>query len=247
MSIWMTMLVVLAASVSVDAQAPAPFESNQCVVCHLHLVQTRSTLTHTDEWVTSRHALYRVGCERCHGGDATAIVRDAAHRGVAPSRDPASAVYWAELPRTCGGCHRAETNAFASSVHDAFVQQGNAMAPTCTTCHTSMTADVPSAIELQRRCSRCHPSDRDDRAARGRRACEDIGALRRRLSLTKVEVAAVRDDQRRQALQAAWRDADASLRGSIAAIHRFDQTRIDERLADAKVQVDKLVSALSAR
>ena len=240
-------LFVLIMSASAFAQVPAPFESNQCVVCHLHLVQTRSVLTHTDEWITSRHALYRIGCEKCHGGDAKAATRDEAHRGVMPSRDRGSSVYWMELPKTCGGCHQVEASAFALSFHGSLLQQGSATAPTCTTCHTSMTADVPSGIELQERCSRCHSNDHDDRAVRGRRACEDIAALRKRLSVAKVEVAGVLDSGRRQMLDTAWRDANVAVRSCIAAIHRFDQSRVDERLADAKAQVDRLVRALPAR
>jgi len=67
------------------SQIEGPASRNECATCHLRLAWTQSEVTHVDQWVTSRHALYRIGCERCHRGDARTSDWTVAHRGVAKS------------------------------------------------------------------------------------------------------------------------------------------------------------------
>ncbi|HEY6894621.1 MAG TPA: hypothetical protein VI258_10670, partial [Rhodanobacteraceae bacterium] len=68
-----------AAGAVVSPQLPDRVAGNQCAICHIRLVWTRSATTHVDEWVTSKHATYGVGCEQCHGGDPAATSGAAAH------------------------------------------------------------------------------------------------------------------------------------------------------------------------
>jgi hypothetical protein len=145
MTMWMSVLtILLPITLGIGMQVPTAVPANRCAACHLRLVWTRSAITHVDQWVTSRHALYRVGCERCHGGDATTSDQAAAHRGIANSAGTSSAVHRMALPATCGRCHPSEAKAFARSAHRELLSRGDATAPTCTSCHSSMAADVPS-------------------------------------------------------------------------------------------------------
>src|SRR5581483_3009795 len=236
---------VIVAAVAGRPQLPAAVRANQCAECHLQVVWTRSELTHTDEWVTSKHARYGVGCDKCHGGDAATTDRTAAHRGVTAAGDPSSPVHWMQLPATCGGCHAAEGNAFARSIHSELLRQGDAMVPTCTTCHSSMSADVPSALDVERRCASCHPPDRDDRARRARRDLDEIAGLQKLLRRARLEVAAIADARRQQELAAERDELDVAIRATVAATHGFDRSRVDARLGEARAVAEHLARAFA--
>ncbi|HZT75310.1 MAG TPA: multiheme c-type cytochrome [Vicinamibacterales bacterium] len=240
-------LASAAASPHIAAQLPRAVASNQCAVCHVRLVTTTSAITHTDEWLTSTHARHGVGCEKCHGGDATRADAASAHVGVVRSDNPASPVHWMALPSTCGGCHPSELNAFALSTHDEMLREGDAMAPTCTSCHTSMAADIPSAADLERRCLQCHDRPGDDRARRARRSMDEVSGQWKTLWIARLAIAGVADERQRAALMVEWNAADGAVRAVVSAIHAFDARRVDDRLGDARARVHRLADALHIR
>jgi hypothetical protein len=240
------LLILLPITLRTGLQTPTAASTNPCAACHLRLVWTRSAITHVDQWVTSRHALYRVGCEKCHGGDATTSDQAVAHRGVTNSADRSSAVHRTALPATCGRCHRSEARAFAQSAHQGLLSRGDATVPTCTSCHSSMAADVPSPAALENQCLHCH-DNRQDRARVARRELEDVTRLRRTLRKAKLDIAAVMDPGRRTSLTAQWTDADKSIRSVVAGMHAFDQRQVEERLSDSNAQTERLVAGLAKR
>jgi hypothetical protein len=189
MTMGMFVLVALSSLMaSSGSQAPPAAYANPCAVCHLRLVWASSSLHHVDEWVTSRHAWYRVGCEHCHGGYATTDAA-VAHRGVRNSADPSSAVHRTALPATCGRCHAAEAKAFARGAHRALLLHGNGAAPTSTSCHSSMAANVPSPAVMERECLGCHHHEPQKRAAIARRQLNDLSRIQTAL---RQELRAVR-------------------------------------------------------
>ena len=240
------LIVVLPIIAGAGSQAPPTALANPCAACHLRLAWTQSALTHVDQWVTSRHAFYRVGCEKCHGGNATTSDEAAAHRGVVKSADPSSAVHRVALPATCGRCHRSEASAFARSTHQQLLSRGDAMAPTCTSCHSSMAADVPSPADLERQCLQCHRDD-PDRAGAAKRELEVLTRLRTTLNRAKLEIAGVTKPDRQTSLTTRWAEADASLREVAASTHAFDQRRVEEQLSVLKAQTERLVAELAKR
>jgi hypothetical protein len=245
MTMWIFALVVLLPiTLNTGLQATTAASANRCAACHLRLVWTRSAITHVDQWVTSRHALYRVGCEKCHGGDATTSDHAAAHRGVTSSAGRSSAVHRTALPATCGRCHTSEATAFARSAHQALLSQGDSTVPTCTSCHSSMAADVPSPAALESQCLQCH-EDRQDRARVASRQLEDVTRLQRTLRRAKFDIAAVKDLDRRTSLTTQWTDVDRAIRGVVAGIHAFDQPQVEERLSDSHARTDRLVAEIA--
>ncbi len=63
----------------------------------------------------------------------------------------------------CGKCHASASSAFVESIHGKLVQQGNEVAPKCTTCHGShdvqRRSDVTAPINIRnipRLCGKCH-------------------------------------------------------------------------------------------
>ena len=239
------LMVLLPIALGIGSQDPQPASANRCASCHLHLAWTRSALTHVDQWVTSRHAFYRVGCEKCHGGDAAASDQAAAHRGVTSSVNPSSAVHRTALPATCGRCHPSEVKAFAQSAHQELLSQGGARAPTCTSCHSSMASDVPSPAALERQCLQCHRDDREARAGAAKRELEVLTRLRTTLRRAKLEIAVITKPDRRTSLATRWAEADMSIRVAAASIHEFDQRRVEERLSVSNAQIDRLVAELA--
>jgi nitrate/TMAO reductase-like tetraheme cytochrome c subunit len=133
----------------------AGWESNQCVACH-QVEQLPISLGHSmSEWQASSHARSGVGCEKCHGGNASIADPRTAHDGVLPSSDPKSTVSPHNLAATCGACHERQYDAYKDTVHAKQVE-GDGDAATCLTCHGSMATSYPSPRELKSRCSVCH-------------------------------------------------------------------------------------------
>jgi hypothetical protein len=129
--------------------------AGQCAACHARLPGGSSAGHGFAAWRGSPHAAAGVGCEACHGGDASASDREAAHRGIRRSSDRTSPVYFTQVPVTCGRCHAAELAYFRSSVHFARLTS-DGRGPNCVTCHGSMATSLLSPEQMLRTCTACH-------------------------------------------------------------------------------------------
>ena len=158
---------VLSIGLSVAAQA-GPLTSG-CERCHLGL-HGGSSEPHVTEWTVSEHAARRVGCVRCHDGDTASDEPLEAHRFVLSARVRTSPIHRMQLPATCGQCHPREATQFTASRHGALLASGVAGAPSCATCHGSMSARIPSPVTLQATCAACHLGPGGTRALSLRRA-----------------------------------------------------------------------------
>ena len=152
--------VILAGAIILMSAGTASQAANQCIVCHQSTEtlqalpeQSRDSFLH---WYGSIHGEKGVTCDSCHGGDPTEKSKVSAHTGIAKPSDPASKVYYKNLPDTCGACHQPIANAFKESVHYQLLK-ADQLAPTCTTCH-GFYMDIqqvrPTAIIM--RCQFCH-------------------------------------------------------------------------------------------
>lgn len=148
-------LAALAVSSSPALAEQAAARTSQCVECH-QIEHLPLTLGHSmDDWRGSAHGRGGVGCEKCHGGDASATDAKAAHVGVLPSSDPKSKIGIEHVAATCGSCHQEQYDAYKSTGHAKEVsKEGDAA--TCVTCHGAMATSLPSRIELRARCRDCH-------------------------------------------------------------------------------------------
>lgn len=161
---WLWLLIGLLLVAPQGASGAEAESENHCVSCHDQR-RLPIALGHSfDEWRVSPHASHGVGCEKCHGGDASASDVEVAHRGVRPVSDPASMVHPRNLAATCGACHEAELEAYAETVHAKQVEtSGNGA--TCMTCHGAMAASLPSPAEMDARCAVCHDQPLQARVA----------------------------------------------------------------------------------
>lgn len=166
----MTALCVILLSCSVvlaapSAEAPPPagaggedaFAQNACVRCHENLSGRLGEITHL-EWKKSVHYANGVGCEGCHGGDASLRpeqfrsadeFKNASHQARDPrllalQRGPeqfVSRVRGREVSYFCGKCHGLVKEKHLGSPH------GDNGDPTCLYCH-ARRADGTSTHEI---------------------------------------------------------------------------------------------------
>jgi hypothetical protein len=110
------------------------------------------------QWTNSKHALFNVTCDNCHGGNSSSDVKEIAHIGVSRSSESNSSVFYRNVPDTCGKCHKDELTQFKDSLH---YQRLKALkqAPSCDTCHMPHEFKVLNASEFQNLCSSCHNID----------------------------------------------------------------------------------------
>jgi len=110
-----------------------------------------------------------------------------------------------------------------------------------------MATEVPLPAALENRCVNCHQTDPQNRARVARRQIEDVARLRSTLRRATFEINTIKDTDRKTALTKQWTDADLSLRNAAAGMHAFNQERVDDRLSDARTQVERLAAALARR
>lgn len=239
-------LIVAGGLIGLFGAPPAFGAPSTCVSCHVASPGKPEVAAHLAEWQESKHASRDVGCERCHGGDPEAAEPRWAHRGVLHSSVPRSPVNRSNLPRTCAPCHAAQASAFSTSLHATLLELDDFRAPSCSTCHGSMTARVPSPDVLEARCASCHPSG-SSRAAYPRTArtgVEEIARIRVRLGEFSSTIAEVGDPIWRGELRAAWDAATRATAGAGTAFHAFDLPRLAAAIETARRETDSLSQGL---
>lgn len=121
------------------------------IVCHEDKLN-KSTASSYAMWSISTHALFDVTCEKCHGGNKSAVLKTDAHDGLS-----SIGIARANTPETCGKCHEPELDEFKSSQHFKKLEAGGeGPAPACITCHQAHSVRVLTASEIEDFCSNCH-------------------------------------------------------------------------------------------
>jgi hypothetical protein len=125
--------------------------------CHTNTLD-KFAKSNYDQWSNSKHAMFGITCDKCHGGNATSNTKEGAHIGIKLNNDPTSPIYYTNVPETCGKCHTKELEQFTKSVH---YQNLKALkqAPTCDTCHNPHQFKVVDKFGLHVLCSNCHNTD----------------------------------------------------------------------------------------
>jgi hypothetical protein len=238
---------VFGAVLLVPASRAAAQQTSRCADCHFAQYNVPAE-DHLFDWDRSPHGRNRVGCEKCHGGDATTFESALAHRGIRGPGDPASPVNRANLPATCGACHVGPFVAFQDSRHYELLKSGNVQGPTCSTCHDSVRGQLLSAAALEKQCGRCHgPGEvapRAERARNARQMYESLNAVREQMKLADTLIRRVSDRERRAALTNAYEQASVPLTRAINAGHRFVYADLQEQLQLAQQRVDALMSRI---
>jgi len=93
--------------------------------------------------------LVAANCQSCHGS----------HK-ILSRKNPESATYKTNIPKTCGKCHAGITAEYVGGVHGKLVAAGNMKAPVCSDCHTAHAILQPTESEFRMQstpiCGNCH-------------------------------------------------------------------------------------------
>jgi hypothetical protein len=235
-------LIVLVAAGSAVAQ------QSRCADCHFANIRPEFA-RHLRDWDLSAHSRANVGCERCHGGDPTTYEPLVAHRGILHWTNPASPVHRSNLPGTCGVCHEGAFVAFQKSRHYELLRSGNAIVPTCVTCHGDVGENRPSPKALESECRNCHRADRPaghpEHPALGRLMLEGIREARMQLNEARRMIGRVREPARRAKLEDAARQVEVPLVQATLAGHAFVYDNLEERLETARLRLAALFEDLA--
>ena len=162
-------------------RAEAQLRNNQCVQCHARASMPSDISGRYLDWHFSTHKANGVGCDRCHGGDATVVDARNAQTGIIHSSRKESRLSLENLPETCGACHKAIVNSFVESVHYQKLKTSG-LGPSCNTCHTHMASSVATfPTDAATYCTLCHNSingilpQRPDIPASAKKVMESIG------------------------------------------------------------------------
>jgi len=226
----------------------AQAQTSTCADCH-YANPDAPERRHLAEWEASAHGRNRVGCEQCHGGDASTFESFMAHRGILPSSNPASPVNRRNLPRTCGSCHAGPFVRFQTSQHFKLLETGDGRGPTCATCHDSVGSQLPSPRALEAECQRCHGpkaiAPRVERAAAARTLLEEVRASRELLAAARPFIDRVKSPTRQADLREAYRQAEVPLIEAGQSVHEFVFDNLKERLNTARSRIEALFADLT--
>ncbi|MCX9084343.1 MAG: cytochrome c3 family protein [Candidatus Methanoperedens sp.] len=164
-----------------------------------------------EQWTRSKHALFQVTCNNCHGGDPSSDVKESAHIGVLRSSDPNGSVFYRNVPETCGKCHTEEYNQFKESLHYQRLKDLK-QAPTCDTCHSPHEFKVLNSTDFKDLCSSCHNIELEiapDIPEKASKAIENAQALKS--EIFKARSAIQRAKQQGKDITAAQKHLDAAI------------------------------------
>lgn len=253
----MKRLLMLVCGTLVLTALPAAAQSSRCADCHIANVNsaganwTGFALRHLGEWDMSPHAAKNVGCEKCHGGNATTFEPFLAHQNMLNMRNPASPINRFNLPKTCGTCHTGPFVSFQKSQHYKLLLSGDDRGPTCSTCHGEAAGNLLSPKSLEGQCNQCHgpgkPQARPERAASARLMMTGVSAVRVDLKQAEGLIKRVRDKALRATYEEEWRQAEVPLIEAVNAGHEFVFDNLNERLDRARQRTDALMDRLANR
>jgi hypothetical protein len=241
--------VLLGSLLFVGRPALAQVYGSTCADCHI-VTPGAPAPEHIVEWSRSVHERHGVGCEKCHGGNATTRDPARAHEGVLRSADRLSRVNFRNLPATCGACHPSPSAAFERSRHNALLAQGDPRVPVCSACHTAVGGRLPSPAQLGDRCRTCHGGNNGkadaNRAAAMQTLYESLHQARDLLRHAEPLLADINPRTERERLMGIAQEAATLLRQATDAGHEFDGERLTARLSAARARVDAVLAGIEA-
>lgn len=240
------MVAVSLCAASAEAQRS---RSSTCADCHYAHPEAPAQ-DHLYNWRDSPHGRNNVGCEKCHGGDASTYERLPAHAGILMAGNVKSPVNRRNLPTTCGACHVGPFVAFQDSRHYQLLEAGQEYGPTCSTCHETVGGRLLSPKALEGRCGSCHGLDeiapRAGRPQLARRVYERLAALRVDLKAAQSGIKKIADPARRAAMLDAYGQAEVPLIRAVNAGHRFVYDELLEQATVAEKRVDALLMMIDS-
>ena len=208
---------------------------NSCVRCHSRLPGSSFVGAKSHSWSGSIHQKRGVTCDKCHGGNPLVAEQKDAHEGVLGSSDPKSAVYYRNIPSTCGKCHGAEFYKFTQSRHYKILESAG-KGPECVTCHGSMVTSILTPDTVAAVCVQCHNERMGTFPYVPQKAKAVLLLLTENSALLDAEVKLYHPVEGTEHARA-LRDARSSLHSARLDWHKFD---LDTIIADLQDTYDSL-------
>jgi formate-dependent nitrite reductase cytochrome c552 subunit len=220
---------------------PGAASGNGCIDCHSNpdfYVQDRKLYTYYQDYIASPHKEAGLTCDFCHGGDSAATTMQTAHKTILRITDPASKLYYKNLPETCGSCHSDKLAQFRQSKHfQALMHEETA--PSCTTCHSAMRPRPHYRDIVKQSCRTCHfeENPRNLPLVAGR-----ADEFLHRLSIAKVYLAWTTVFYKEQGWplnsQQDIEDISHKYDEAVTRVHRFDLVMMDESSAEILAELE---------
>lgn len=216
--------------------------ANGCIDCHSNpdfYVQDKKLYTYYQDYLASPHRAAGLTCDFCHGGNPAAADMETAHQTILRITDPASRLYYKNLPETCGFCHSDKLAQFKQSRHfDALMHDRSA--PSCTTCHSAMRPRPHYRDIVKQSCRTCH----FDQNPRNLPLVADrADEFLHRLSIAKAYLAWMTTFYKEQGWPLnSQQDIDNITRKyneAVTRVHRFNLVAMDESSAEILTQLEE--------
>ncbi|MBI4455663.1 MAG: hypothetical protein HY644_07170 [Acidobacteria bacterium] len=239
-----TILLIITATITAASIAA---QQSHCADCHF--ANPNAPSYHLEEWEHSAHGRNNVGCEKCHGGDATTFELLQAHAGMLSMRNPASPISRRNLPSTCGACHTGPFVEFQKSKHFEFLREGSTEAPSCSTCHTGIGTRLLSPKALESQCAGCHATGkiapRPEYPTHARLLLAQVRELRALLNEAKPVIGRIRNTEQRKSFEETYRQAEVPLIEAVHSGHSFVFDKLEERLGTSRQRTEALLDQIS--
>ena len=250
-------LGVLALVLLAGSAASAQTHASRCADCHIANQQATGpnwsgfALRHLQDWDFSPHSRTNVGCEKCHGGNASTFEKFQAHQDMLPATSPASPVNRVNLPKTCGSCHtgrscrsrRASTTNCSPPATIAGRPARHATAKWVPICSRRRRSRISARSATDRASLR----KRTGRAAEAQMLMKDVRAVRAQLNEAQSIIRRVKDKTVRARFEEMYRQAEVPVIEARNAGHEFVFDNLKERLDRATQRAGALMDALANR
>ena len=207
------------------------------IVCHEDQLNKTTSSTYA-LWSISTHFLFDVTCDKCHGGNASAVSKQEAHVGLSNV-----SIARANTPEMCGKCHESQLAEFKNSKHFKILESGGEVpAPACITCHQAHSVRVLTASEIEDFCSNCHNNITGINPAVPRKAEAALSSVNElQVEISKARSAVISANASGKDVTRAMENLDAAraiLKNTPSVWHRFNltyfETEVQKGIDDAK-------------
>jgi cytochrome c553 len=134
--------------------------ADSCIQCHSNpafRITNKKLFKYFRDWEISIHALEKVTCVACHGGNPNSTDKKEAHgKDIQQLLTP---IKYERISVTCGKCHEENANNYKKSKHyKMLTEKGDysRLTPTCVTCHGSINTSIPKHDAIADICTSCH-------------------------------------------------------------------------------------------
>jgi cytochrome b subunit of formate dehydrogenase len=120
-----------------------------CGECHEEVLADYERSEHARALLKSGLTEAAPSCSSCHG-----------KHNVHPKDEAASTTHHAQIPKTCGNCHKGILREWQDSAHGKAHKEGNSKGPVCSTCHEPHAIKNPTGAAARHAmsdgCGNCH-------------------------------------------------------------------------------------------